>query len=352
MLSNKWTFSLKILVIMLSLCFIASSAMAQFEIKLNADAEDVSHADGNQVVYGAATTIKIMSTKVVNSVSNVNLTASPAVTSGTALGIDDFTVIAYNKFGGTVTAPELDGTATTGQIQVDGTADGMHFMVDLGAVTEADTTITRVLIVLKKDSVELADPRADLAADGTRNAAGKNKEVSIELHYVSATEGTATDVDGTDADSRAAPAAGVPIVYSIMRADGQLRPVTATTFDVLITLSEEPKKDGFKKDHIDVSNATAGDPTFLDKIDHVATGDNQMASSGRDMMLYRYIVTITPKYENKNDIVVKVKSFYDQEKQMPKMYMPPATPAAYMEGMDMTHREGRQRGSEGHAIRS
>ena len=53
------------------------------------------------------------------------------------------------------------------------------------------------------------------------------------------------------------------------------------------------------------------------------------------MMLYRYIVTITPKYENKNDIVVKVKSFYDQEMQTPKMYMPPATPGAYTEGMDM-----------------
>ena len=52
-------------------------------------------------------------------------------------------------------------------------------------------------------------------------------------------------------------------------------------------------------------------------------------------MLYRYIVTITPKYENKNDIVVKVKSFYDQEKGTPKMYMPPATPGAYIEGTDM-----------------
>ena len=59
-----------------------------------------------------------------------------------------------------------------------------------------------------------------------------------------------------------------------------------------------------------------------------------MQSSGRDMMLYRYIVTITPKYENKNDIVVKVKSFYDQEMMTPKMYMPPTQDAAYTEGMD------------------
>ena len=79
-------------------------------------------------------------------------------------------------------------------------------MADLTAVTAPTgdaltdgTGITRVLIVLKKDSVELADPRAEME-DGARKPAGKNKEASIELHYVSATEGTATDVDGDTAD--------------------------------------------------------------------------------------------------------------------------------------------------------
>ena len=72
MLSNKWTFSLKILVVMLALCFVASSAMAQFEIGLSVgDDEDVSFADGNQVVYGTGTdnpvTIRMLSPKVINS---------------------------------------------------------------------------------------------------------------------------------------------------------------------------------------------------------------------------------------------------------------------------------------------
>ena len=75
-------------------------------------------------------------------------------------------------------------------------------------------------------------------------------------------------------------------MYSIARADGNLRPVTAATFDVLITLSEEPKKDGFKKDHIDAANATAGDPTFLDKIDDRQPTDDvrwgMLEVSGRD----------------------------------------------------------------------
>ena len=67
MLSNKWTFSLTSLVVMLALCFVASSAMAQFEIGLSVDDDvDVSYADGNHVVYGVATTIRMLSPKVVN----------------------------------------------------------------------------------------------------------------------------------------------------------------------------------------------------------------------------------------------------------------------------------------------
>ena len=50
--------------------FVASPAMAQFDIKLNAEAEDVSHADGNQVmsmVTANDVTIKIMSAQVIQS---------------------------------------------------------------------------------------------------------------------------------------------------------------------------------------------------------------------------------------------------------------------------------------------
>ena len=86
---------------------------------------------------------------------------------------------------------------------------------------------------------------------GDRKPAGKNKAASIELHFVGAAEG---NVDDTAADGTTGPIPqGQPIVHAIARADGQLRPVTAATFDVLITLSEEPRKDGFKKDHIDAA---------------------------------------------------------------------------------------------------
>ena len=323
MLSRKMTFSLTSLITILALAFMVPAAMAQFEIKLSVGDADMSFADGNQVVYGSAITIKIMSTKV------VNFQGTDDAVSGTDLGDDDFTVIAYNKLGGQV----ITGAPTLGAISIDGTADGMHYMADLSSLavpasgTAANVAITRVLIYLPKETVELADPRAEL--DGTtRKAAGKNKEASIELHYVAAEEG--------DAGPDAIPV-GQPVVNKIERVGSELRPVTADTFEVLITLSEEPRKDGFKKDHINVSHATAGDPTFLDMIMETRAGtgftEGDVASSGRNMMLYRYIVVITPKYENKNDIVVKVKSFYDQEKMMPKMYMPPAA-NGYTEGMD------------------
>ena len=344
MLSNKWTFSLTSLVVMLSLCFVASSALAQFEIGLSVDDDvDVSFADGNQVIYGVATTIRMLSPKVVNfhETATAALAALPAtdnqrVVSGTALGADDFTIIAYNKFGGTVTpAPTL------GVVGIVGAADGLHFMADLGIVNVSTTlpveanTITRVLIVLPKEKVELADPRAEIDADG-RKPAGQNKETSIELHYVGAEP---TGEVGNPAIPNAQPR-----VHSIVRPGEVLLPVTAATFDVLITLSEDPRKDGFKKDHIDVSNAAAGDPVLLRKYtdDEIAddgtvtenTTPANLLETGRDNMIYEYVVTITPKYENKNDIVVKVKMFYDQEKQTERKYTPPVQAVGYTEGED------------------
>ena len=67
------------------------------------------------------------------------------------------------------------------------------------------------------------------------------------------------------------------------------------------------------------------------------TDENQdagMLETGRDNMLYEYVVTITPKYENKNDIVVKVKMFYDQERNPQRSYPPPTLESGYTEGED------------------
>ena len=121
------------------------------------------------------------------------------------------------------------------------------------------------------------------------------------------------------------------MVYSIRRASDPLLPVTAATENVIILLSEQPK--AFTKDHVDATNATWVDPVALVAIDEVDPG---MLSTGRDDKLYPYVLTITPKYENKNDIVVKVKAFEDMV--LPSAdtgkYTPETREADYTEGED------------------
>ena len=62
--------------------------------------------------------------------------------------------------------------------------------------------------------------------------------------------------------------------------------------------------------------------------------ENPLPATGRDNKLYPYVVTITPKYLNANDIVVKVKAFTDQAYPTPNRYIPPATDAAYRENIN------------------
>ena len=321
----------------LAFVFVASPATAQFEINLSVGTdEDISFADGNQVFYsgGNSVTINIMSTKVIN--YHATATAATAalaanagqVISGTALGADDFTVIAYNKFGGIATT----GAPTLGVVTPSDPADGMNFTAALDNISGENAETTRVLIVLKKDSVELADPRAELEDDGTRKDAGKNKEASIELHYFHGIE---------QADEN------VPTVYSIERPGEFHLPVTEVTFDVIVLLSEEPKKDTFTKDRFDISNATWGDPVALGPIPEDRDGpDNQivfnvssplnndnMPSTGyNERKIYKYLLTVTPKYENKNDIVIKINDWETQNKFSPEKYTPPTREVDYVEG--------------------
>ena len=124
-------------------------------------------------------------------------------------------------------------------------------------------------------------------------------------------------------------------MYSIRRASDSLLPVTAATENVIILLSEQPKE--FTKDHVDVTNATWVDPVALVAIPEVTGGNvTVMPSTGRDMKLYPYVLTITPKYENKDDIVVKVKAFEDMV--LPSAdtnkYTPETREADYTEGED------------------
>ncbi len=57
-------------------------------------------------------------------------------------------------------------------------------------------------------------------------------------------------------------------------------------------------------------------------------------TTGTDAMLYPYLVVITPKYANKNDVVVKVKEFEDRTRPTSMKYIPPSLESDYTEGVD------------------
>ena len=329
MLSNKWTFSLKILVVMLALAFVGHTAMAaEFAVTLSVGAGvDASSADNIQVdttidpgddLSAGQVVINVKFDQVVNTDTPTNVDAATADATKPLFKRDDLQIIAYNEFGGIAT----DLAITVGPAAVDA-ADGKNFMITLAAPA-AD--VTRVLVFLAKHKVEVADPRAFLT-DGARNDDGRSAEASIAIYYV------AGEPEGE---------AGDPTVYSIRRASDPLLPVTAATENVIILLSEQPKE--FTKDNVDVTNATWGDPVALVAIPEDADGpDNSsadpvnqvddMPSTGRDDKLYPYVLTITPKYVNKDDIVVKVKAFDDMVLPTANKYPVPAREADYDEGM-------------------
>ena len=56
--------------------------------------------------------------------------------------------------------------------------------------------------------------------------------------------------------------------------------------------------------------------------------------TGYDSMLHPFLVKITPKYANKNAIVVKVKTFDDHTVPIPRKYLPPTVEAEYEEGIE------------------
>ena len=318
MLSNKWTFSLTSLVVMLALVFVASSAMADpFTVGLsvatavNDDANpDVSGVGEIQIIAAAAVNIRIETGQVVN-IAATQTTAADALKD---IASGHFTVTAFNSYGGTVGAPDLSSILHSPNTE---NANGKNFSMQLGPAGEA---VVKVIVSVKAKVFEVADPTTFLT-DGARNDDGRNAAASITINYVVAEPAE----DG----------AGVPRVYSIRRASDPLLPITAATENVIILLSEQPK--AFTKDHVDVTNATWVDPVALVAIDEVnvvnGNGTNNMPSTGRDKKLYPYVLTITPKYENKNDIVVKVKAFEDMVLPVALKYAVPAREADYMEGM-------------------
>ena len=319
MLSNKWTFSLTSLVIILALVLVAPYATAgEFSTDLTVDdSTDVSRAEGVQAEYGSLVNIRVRFGKVVNHNDEIAANATGDAGSGTdAFAKDDVEIIAYNNFGGTVTPPGL--TAANYPAPFD-PPDGKNFTIQLAAVGTAaedpNTDIVSVLVRIPKHVVYVADPRADLDEEGVKTADGKNAAGDITIHYV--------NIQST---------LGSPVVHFIKRADAFALPVTSETFNVVVQVSEEPKTGTFTKDHFSITNAAITQVTALGAFD----ADAAFVSTGRDGKVYKYLLTITLEYKNDNpDIVIKIGSFEDQEEPTSMKYTPPTTDAGRTEGKDM-----------------
>ena len=174
-------------------------------------------------------------------------------------------------------------------------ASTTEYTVNLAAINvtnEINTGGVVVLVTIAAGAVTNNDP-ADVIAAGTGDdTLGGNAKATLQFDVVAADD---------EADPR-------PTVISVTDLPGAvIAPGNPDSFTFTVTLSEKPKE--FTKAHIDPSgNATIDtDPVALAAIAEPTIPANQ--STEDSLRLYPYLVTITPKYESKDDIVIKIKSF-------------------------------------------
>ncbi len=75
---------------------------------------------------------------------------------------------------------------------------------------------------------------------------------------------------------------------------------------------------------------TAARDTYIQE----TLGTTVATSTGRDNMLYPYVVTIAPKYLNKDNIVLQIGAWEDTTLPLPNKYTPPRIETGYTEGRD------------------
>ena len=284
MLSNKMAFSLVNLIAIFALVFVAPSAMAgEFGVFLDMTG-DVSSVGGLQVVHPGTSLVAIVK-------------------------FDKAVVFAASK--AFVTTYDEDGD-----------------VLGFPAATSTPATASQEITLTIPITAAVAKVNIKIAA-GIASADPINDDTSSEGNWdIYLGNGFRSPIQPLPPSPLVDRDEVPPTVYSIERADSPLLPVTAETVQVIILLSEKAK--AFTKDHVRVSNATHDVPVTLEAIPET---DNT-PSTGHDGKLYPYVLTITPTYENTNDIVVTVKSFEDTALPTPNRYTPPSIEAEYREGTD------------------
>ena len=274
MLSNKMTVSLMSLITILALVF-ASTAMAgvlgdKFSTVISLEGTTA----GDNVIATGTISIKVVFGK------NVAVGGNPTdpATNDPGFNPNDVTVAAFTKATGAPVTVTPDVPAF-----VEGTLN--EATVSLGTIA-ADTT---VLVTIAEGRVTNNDPADVIQAGTSDDTLGGNAKATLRFDVIAEVDPAIPRVISVD---------DLPPVA--------IGPGNPDSFAFTVTLSEKPN--AFTKDHIEAANATVdGDPIALPA---VAEPEADTAT-GADNRLYPYLVTVKPKYESKDDIVIKIKSFED-----------------------------------------
>ena len=403
MLSNKWTFSLTYLVMLIAVGFamglmvtpdataheleVAVAGSAD-KIKVNpdhpkptlsvSDAHDKSAAEFAQVLRPDANNPIVISidfstlVSILPKTTNVAATASPD-----AFDMTDITISAYDEDGVPVMAPAINEDTSTSELDVGNPNTGKNALLTIvfedGDATDAAAAaavwdaIDTLYVIVPESKFKNADPT--LIPKASAHAVSVRSDV-LKIELVGADVGIAK-YSAYGNDDAAQVAAGTPGVVSITRALGATGFASAVTgpFDVRIILTEEPA--AFDASHILVENGTASAPVAGLPIDGGVEGtgrdngdltsayagggypdtdadagadSNLPEATGRDNKYHQYLVTITPTPGFVGDVTVSVAEFDDMEKPVARTYVPlvkSQRSATGLEGGALTAREAR-----------
>ena len=307
MLSKKMAFFLINLITIFALAFVARSAMAQFTTVLSV--EDVSYAADNQVERGEVV---------------VSVTFGKAVDmSKIAAQVELRTT---NEFGGLIA--DLDADPEIGGSQVvavapkypdraDGQNFTLTFRVDAEATDRNDIPYKSALRVAEVPAIAIGDTETSAVAD-------------ITIYYVGP---PVTGETGGVPNTKPRPVS-IAFAYNLLvLASG----FTGDRFDIIVTLSEQPKENLFTASHLTVVNGTADSGVYLGAIlpiDGADADKNVDAATGRDGMHHWYLFRITPAAVV-GDLVIKLNDFEDQEKPGSNRYIAPPGDITRVEGLDI-----------------
>ena len=361
MLSNKMTFSLTILVMLLAIGFIVAPYGIAHEVKDHVLADgskitfnpahpkptlsvasnyDLSSADGPQVMRGNDISVLIDFSTPVTILEEPESNASDAVEANTdSVDISDIVIAAYNKDGIPVTAPALNAATSASALTRGNPDNGKNaiLVIDSGALTDWSDI----------DTLYISIPQTKFKnADRTLNAQAAAHAVNVTSNVLVI---TLVDADDGDAkyykppygdDDAISPTAitdgnGIPGVVSITKtldASGFTQ-AEGGAFTVRVILTEEPK--AFTAAHILVDGATAtvgapvmGLPIEEDDLTAAIAGggyasDNVLPDpTGRDNMYHQYRVMITPAAGFDGKLTVSVAQFEDMVSPISKKYVP------------------------------